>query len=146
MNWRGPIHPTGRVESQTEARHPARRNRASLWRRSWKRRLSSIHCLAYDIWITFRSRQRLVHHITSHKYAPERPTSFVRCSTFNQGQSFLILAWLNPPVTINRERFMVGKQKAFSGEQKKILLPQRGSSTSCERFQAVQKENPYLCL
>lgn len=41
---------------------------------------------------------------------------------------------------------MVGKQKAFSGEKKKILLPQRGSSTSCERFQAVQKENPYLCL
>lgn len=29
------------------------------------KRLSTIHCLAYDIWITFRSRQRLVHYIST---------------------------------------------------------------------------------
>jgi hypothetical protein len=78
---------------------PPRRNRASLelpgisslLRRSWKMRSSTIHCLAYDIWITFWSWQRVS---SSHKYSSEWPTSFVRCSIFNQGQSFLILAWL----------------------------------------------------
>jgi hypothetical protein len=78
---------------------PPRRNRASLelpslsslLRRSWKRRPSTIHCLAYDIWITFQSWQRVS---SSHKYSFEWPTSFVRCNIFNQGQSFLILAWL----------------------------------------------------
>lgn len=41
---------------------------------------------------------------------------------------------------------MVGEEKAFpiSFKGKKILLPQRGSSTSCERFKAVQNMNPPL--
>lgn len=73
MNWRGTIHPTSRLESQTEARHPARRNRASwylftLTNKLKKKKETKYHPLSglcYDIWITFRSRQRLVHYIST---------------------------------------------------------------------------------